>query len=137
LPQFQEILKNKTEKEALEILASFTRSAFQYKNDNDYFGKNKPMIGDEVFYYPYSDCEDRSALFYYLVNELLRLPMIVIAYDDHLTIAVATSRSLGDAIYFKNKKYYICDPTGPSNSEKIGKAPVGYTHQKFEILEVK
>lgn len=134
LPQLQKIIKDKTEKEAIEIIAAFTRSSFRYKDDNDYFGKNKPMIGDEVFYYPYSDCEDRSALFYALVNELLHLPMIVIAYDDHLTIGVATTQSIGNAIRYRNKKYYICDPTGPNNSVEIGKAPKGYENRRFDIL---
>lgn len=135
LPQFKKILKFKTEIEALEIIAIFTRSAFRYKDDQDYFGRNKPMIGDELFHYPYSDCEDRSALFYYLVDKLLRLPMIVIAYDDHLTIAVATTRSIGKPIRFENRKYFICDPTGPYNSEKIGNAPIGYRNRSFEILK--
>lgn len=136
LPQLNEIIKDKTEKEALEILAIFTRSAFRYKEDNDYFGKNKPMIGDEVFHYPYSDCEDRSALFYFLVKELLHLPMIVIAYSDHLTIAVATSQPIGSPILHGKRKYYICDPTGPSNSEEIGTPPRGYRNKQFEVLEI-
>ena len=137
LPQLQKIIEDKTEQEALELLAVFTRSAFRYKDDKDYFGKNKPMISDEVFHYPYSDCEDRSALFYYLVNELLQLPMIAIAYENHLTIGVATRQPLGDGIWYENKNYYFCDPTGPSNSMEIGKIPNGYEKQSFEILEIK
>ncbi len=137
LPQLKNIIKNKSEKNALKIIASFTRSAFRYQDDQDYFGRNKPMIGDELFHYPYSDCEDRSALFYYLVNELLRLPMIVIAYDDHLTIAVATTKPIGKPIRYKNRNYFICDPTGPHNSEKIGDAPIGYKNRSFEILKTK
>ena len=137
VPQFQKIINDKTEKEALEIIAIFTRSAFRYKDDNDYFGKNKPMIADELFHYPYSDCEDRSALFYFLVKKLLHLPMIVIAYDDHLTIAVSTAKPIGSAIRYKDEKYYICDPTGPSNSREIGNPPIGYENKKFEILEIK
>ena len=136
LPQLKKLLHHKSEKQALEILASFTRSAFSYKDDHDHFGKNKPMIGDELFFYPYSDCEDRSALFYYLVKELLHLPMIVIAYDDHLTIAVASSMMLGDPISYMGDSYFICDPTGPFNSSEIGKAPIGYETKKFEILNV-
>jgi len=136
LPQLKRLLINKTEKEALEILVSFTRSAFNYKDDHDHFGKNKPMIGDELFYYPYSDCEDRSALFYFLVKELLRLPMIVIAYEDHLTIAVATSTNIGDPIMYMGDTFFICDPTGPYNSSEVGKAPIGYEQKKFEILNV-
>ena len=136
LPQLKKLLHNKSEKEALEVLVSFTRSAFSYKDDHDHFGKNKPMIGDELFYYPYSDCEDRSALFYFLVKELLHLPMIVIAYEDHLTIAVASSTIKGNPISYMGKNYFICDPTGPYNSSEVGKAPIGYENKKFEILNV-
>jgi hypothetical protein len=135
LPQFKEIFKFKTEIEALEIIAIFTRSAFRYKDDQDYFGRNKPMIGDELFHYPYSDCEDQSALFYYLVDELLQLPMIVIAYYDHLTIAVAITKSIGKPIRFENRKYLICDPTEPHNPEKIENAPNGYRNRSFEVLK--
>ncbi len=134
LPQLKEFLQERQGKEALEILAAFTRSAFQYKEDRDYFGKNKPMIADELFHYPYSDCEDRSALFFNLVRQLLDLPMIAIAYPDHLTIAVALDQVIGPAIKYEGRHYYICDPTGPSNSEQIGRIPEGYEDISFEIL---
>ena len=136
LPQLKRLLRNKSEKEALEVLVSFTRSAFSYKDDHDHFGKNKPMIGDELFFYPFSDCEDRSALFYFLVKELLNLPMIVIAYEDHLTIAVASSKIIGNPIDYMGNTYFICDPTGPYNSSEVGNAPIGYENKKFEILNV-
>ena len=134
LPQLAKIIAGKTTKEALEILVSFTRSAFIYKEDEAYFGRSKPMIRDEVFFYPYSDCEDRSALFYGLVESLLDLPMIVVAFPDHLTVAVALDQPIGPSIEYKGKKFYIVDPTGPSNSYEIGRIPKGYEKQSFEIL---
>jgi len=134
LPQIQAIITGKSTKETLEILTTFTRSAFKYREDESYFGKSKPMIRDEVFFYPYSDCEDRSALFYGLVDELLGLPMILVAFPDHLTVAVALEEPIGPSIRYKGKKFYICDPTGPSNSSEIGKVPKGYEKQSFEIL---
>ena len=48
LPQLKDLIKGKTEKEALEFLVAFTRSSFQYKEDKEYFGVSKPMIADEV-----------------------------------------------------------------------------------------
>ena len=82
------------------------------------------MIADEVFFYPYSDCEDRSALFYALVRELLDLPMIVVAFPDHLTVAVSLEEELpGAVISYQGRRYYICDPTGPVNSSEIGIFP--------------
>lgn len=134
LPQLKKIIAGKTTKEALEILATFTRSAFTYKEDESYFGRSKPMIRDEVFFYPYSDCEDRSALFFGLVESLLDLPMIIVAFPDHLTVAVALEEPIGPSINYKGKKFYIVDPTGPSNSSEIGRIPKGYEKQSFEIL---
>lgn len=134
LPHLRDIIKDKTQKEKLEILVTFTRSAFKYREDEDYFGRSRPMIPDEVFFYPYSDCEDRSAVFFSLVEELLGLPMIVVAFPDHLTIAVGLDEPIGPSIKYKGKKFYICDPTGPSNSSEIGRVPKGYERQSFEIL---
>ncbi len=132
--QLGTIIKDKPIKLQLEILSSFTRSAFKYREDEAYFGRSKPMIREELFHYPYSDCEDRSALFYGLVEELLQLPMLVIAFSDHLTIAVAVKESIGTPIRHKGKNYYICDPTGPNNSPEIGRPPKGYERKSFEIL---
>ena len=132
--QLKTIIEDKPIRLQLEILSSFTRSAFKYKADEAYFGRSKPMIREEVFHYPYSDCEDRSAVFYGLVEELLDLPMLVIAFSDHLTIAVGLKESIGTPIRHKGKNYYICDPTGPNNSSEIGRPPKGYERKSFEIL---
>ena len=134
LPQLKDLIKDKTEKEALEFLVAFTRSSFKYKEDKEYFGASKPMIADEVFYYPFSDCEDRSALFYALVKELLQLPMVIIAFEDHLTIGVAIPQFNGNPIRFNGNDYFICDPTGPINSTVVGEFPSGYQNKPFEII---
>jgi hypothetical protein len=134
LPQLREIIKGRSQQEAVELLTTFTRSSFRYKEDKEHFGYSKPMIADEVFYYPYSDCEDRAALLYCLVKELLDLPMIVIAYPDHLTIAIALDKGTGDAVRYKGTDYWICDPTGPVDSTEIGQAPIGYEEVEFEII---
>lgn len=134
LPRFKNWVNGLSKIEALELLATFTRSSFQYKEDKAFFGRSKPMIADEVFFYPYSDCEDRSALFFCLVRELVDLPMIIVAFPDHLTIGVALDEKIGNAIRFEGKNYYICDPTGPVNSTVIGAFPYGYEKSKFKII---
>ncbi|MCB0550586.1 MAG: hypothetical protein KDD19_23655 [Phaeodactylibacter sp.] len=135
MPQLQQLVKGKSEWEIAEILAAFTRSAFAYKEDKEYFGYSKPMVAEEVFLYPYSDCEDRSALFVRLANELLRLPMIVMAYPDHLTVGVALPQTKAGFIRYKSTAYYICDPTGPVNSPVVGEVPEGYEKAAFEVIK--
>lgn len=134
LPQLRRYLDPLTKQQQLEFLASFTRSAFNYKEDNEYFGHSKPMVPEELFGYSFSDCEDRSALFFALVRDLLNLPMAVIAYDDHLTIAVASDNIKGDAFDYNGQRYVFCDPTGPKNSSRIGRIPPGYENKKFQII---
>lgn len=135
ITQFKTLLEDKTQAEGLSLIAAFTRTAFHYKEDNDYFGMSKPMIADEVFQYNYSDCEDRSALFFNLVKELYDLPMLVITYPDHLTIAVSFDCQDGDAIKYEGKNYYICDPTGPINSIRIGNIPNEYKNKKMTVID--
>ncbi len=134
IPKLQFMIKGQSNKEAIQTLVSFTRTAFAYKDDQEVFGRSRPMIAEELLHYPYSDCEDRSALFYYLVQEILGLPMLIVAYPDHLTVAVAETEINGLAIEYEGQQYFICDPTGPSESNIIGMPPNGYENIPFEIL---
>jgi len=134
IPQIKSAVRNMSQQEAVQFITVFTRSAFRYMEDKSYFGKSKPMIPDEVLHYPFSDCEDRSALFYALVKNILDLPMVVVAYPDHLTIGVHLPGVKGEAIYFQGNRYLVCDPTGPYNSIEIGKIPNELKGSPYEII---
>lgn len=135
LPQLKTLLQDKSPRQSLELLVAFTRSCFEYKEDREVFGRSKPMIAEEVLYYEYSDCEDRSALFFGLVKELLGYPMVVLAYPNHITVGVALEeKGSGVFVETKGKRYYICDPTGPVNSAAIGIFPEDYAKMPFEIV---
>lgn len=134
LPQLSKYLEPLNEAERIEFLVSFTRSAFNYKEDNEYFGHSKPMVPEELFGYNFSDCEDRSALFFALVRDLLNMPMAVVAYSDHLTIAVGSDQIKGDSFTHKGQRYVFCDPTGPKDSSRIGQIPPGYENKNFHII---
>lgn len=132
--ELRPMLAGKSDAEALALLASFTRSSFAYKEDKKSFGFSKPMIPDEVLYYPVSDCEDRSALYFTIVRDLLNLPVIAIAYDDHLSVAVASDELVGTPFLHEGRAFYVCDPTGPSGSSSIGEPPYGYADRPFEVV---
>lgn len=132
--QLRDRLQGKSEAEALSYLAAFTRGAFDYKEDKEAFGYSNPMIAEQTLFYAQSDCEDRSALYFNLVKELLNLPVIAIAYDDHLSVAVASKELSGKLFWHNEKGYRICDPTGPSGTSEVGNPPYGYANRKFEIV---
>jgi hypothetical protein len=135
IPALKAMLKGKNEWQSAELLAAFTRSAFEYKEDKAYFGCSKPMVAEEVFIHPFSDCEDRTALFFQLARTLLPLPLLVVAYPDHLTLAMALPPAPGSTIPFKGRNYYFTDPTGPVRDHKVGQVPKGYENKPFTILK--
>ncbi len=106
------IIKGKTELEAVNILLRFVQTAFPYKTDGDQFGREKYLFAEETLFYPYSDCEDRSVLFAYLVHQLLGLDVIGLNYPGHIATAVAFSSPVdGEHLVHGNRNFVICDPT--------------------------
>ncbi len=112
LNSLKPILAGKSETEAANILLCFVQNAFQYKTDGDQFGREKYFFAEETLFYPYSDCEDRSILFTYLVKNLLDLEVIGLNYPGHIATAVHFNGEVeGDYVMHGNKKFVICDPT--------------------------
>lgn len=98
----------------IDIILNFVQTAFDYKTDDQQFGYEKYFYPEEVIAYPYSDCEDRSALFAWLVTTYTDAKVIGLQYEGHLATAVCFGDDVnisGDAFSYAGKKYYVCDPT--------------------------
>lgn len=125
------IIHNMSNEEAINFLLAFVQKSFQYQTDKQQFDKEKFFFPEELFYYPASDCEDRSVLFAYLVKQLLHLEVIGLEYADHVATAVKTNnRTNGDYVIFNNDKYIIADPTYVN-------APLGLTMPQFKNKKAK
>ncbi|MHC1779135.1 MAG: hypothetical protein AB9922_02730 [Bacteroidales bacterium] len=106
------LIAGMSEAEAVEFLLSFTQNSFKYKTDIDQFGYEKFFFAEEMFFYPYCDCEDRSVFFSYLVRDLLGLNVIGVEFPDHMATAVCFNGQIpGDHISYNNMRYVIADPT--------------------------
>lgn len=135
-PVLRAQISGKTKLEAANILINFVQTAFNYKKDVDQFGYEKTFFGDETFYYPDSDCEDRSILFAILVRELLDLDLVFLVYPEHMATAIdfGDEEVPGSTIYWKGKKYVISDPT--YKRAEIGQCMPEYQNVKPEIIEL-
>lgn len=124
-PILKKQIAGKSEADAANVLLNFVQTAFDYQTDQEQFGYERPLFGDELFYYPYSDCEDRSILFSILVRDLLGLEVVLLNYPGHLATAVKFNEEVpGYYLLANGKIYVICDPT------YIG-APVGDCMPQF------
>ena len=98
----------------IDIILNFVQTAFDYKTDDQQFGYEKYFYPEEVIAYPYSDCEDRSALFAWLVTTYTDAKVVGLQYEGHLATAVCFGDDVnisGDMFSYAGKKYYVCDPT--------------------------
>lgn len=129
-------IQGKGEVEAANILLDFVQTGFAYKTDEQQFGYERPLFVDEVFFYPYCDCEDRAILYVYLVHELLGLDVALLYYPMHLAAAVAFNVPVdGDSMMINGRKYLVCDPTIISGAS-VGEAMKRYKNTKATVYTV-
>lgn len=112
--KLNEIKQEYTSVQFIDIILNFVQTAFDYKTDDQQFGYEKYFYPEEVIAYPYCDCEDRSALFAWLVTTYTDAKVVGLQYEGHLATAVCFGENVtidGDAFSYAGKKYYVCDPT--------------------------
>lgn len=135
LPALAEEMNGLNERQKVEYLLSFTRTGFIYKEDKEGYGTEKPMTAEQTLFYSWSDCEDRTALFFCLVRDLTNLPIIVLDFETHVGAAIAFSAPTeGEYLDYAGKKFVYCEPTGPQNTLAIGEMWEDIRKQKARIL---
>lgn len=124
---FEPAMKDLCQLEKVNLILEFIQ-AMPYKTDIEQFGYEKYFFPEEVFSYPYCDCEDRSALFKWIITNIVGLEVINLEYDDHVSAAVKFTENVnGDFVLYDNSKYVICDPT------YIG-APAGLSMPQYKNI---
>lgn len=120
IPLLRKNVSRMNQKKGVDYLMRFTRYAFLYQDDENNFGKEKRLSPEQTLFSKYSDCDDRAALFFYLIKEIYDLPMITLLYPTHITMAVQFDKPLGRSIIYKGQKYSVCEPTPQVQDLRIG-----------------
>lgn len=120
---------------ALNLLLAWVQNGFQYQTDGEQFGYEKPFFLEENFYYPASDCEDRSILFAFLVRNLLKKKVVLLDYPGHVATAVCMDEEIkGAYVLLDGKKYVVCDPTYV-NAE-VGRVMPDYKEKRPKVIKL-
>lgn len=124
-------VRDMSDEDAVNQLLAFVQTDFRYQTDLSQFGYEKPFFCEENFVYGSNDCEDRAALFAYLVRSVLGKKVVLLEYPDHISTAVMMPEKVkGDHISIGGEEYYVCDPS------YIG-ATMGMTMPKYRNTAVK
>ncbi len=134
IPLLKKNVEGISDKDGVDFLMRFTRNAFLYQEDEVTFGKEKRMSPEQTLLHEYSDCDDRAALFFFLVKEIYDRPMIVLLYPTHVTIAVHFPESgTSNAITYKGRKYAVCEPTPQPEDLPIGQLSAALKNVPYEV----
>lgn len=134
IPMLRENVKKMSTKKGVDYLMQFTRYAFLYEDDEALLGKEKRFSPEQTLLNDQSDCDDRAALFFFLVKEIYNLPMIALLYPTHITMAVALDKPVGNGILYNGKVYSVCEPTPQRKKLKIGELSDNLKNQKYEVV---
>lgn len=119
--------------QGIEYLLQFTRHAFPFATDTEVFGREKRLSPEETLLYETSDCEDRAALFFYLVREIYDLPMVVLTFPNHVSVAVDLKQNRGQVVRYEGREYTLCEPTPQRRDLKPGESLKGLHDGPFEV----
>ncbi len=133
IPALKKYIRGLNARDGVEFLMHFTRYSFLFQPDTQKYGMEKINSPEMTLLSDYSDCEDRVSLFYYLVKELYDLPMIVVVYPKHVSIAVHFDKSLGKTIEYNGRKFTICEPTPQENDLKLGESIPSLANAPYQI----
>lgn len=134
IPTLRKNVSAMSQKRGVDYLMRFTRYAFLYQNDDNNFGKEKRLSPERTLLSNYSDCDDRAALFFYLVKEIYNLPMIALLYPTHITMAVQFDRPTGSSILYKGGRYSVCEATPQKEDLKIGQMASDFKKVAYSIV---
>lgn len=133
IPQLEKNLKGMDVKQGVDYLMHFTRYAFIYQPDKENFGREKHMSPEQTLLYDRSDCADRAALFYCLVKEIYHLPMVVLAYPHHLTVAVKFDKPVGEPVIYNGSVYTLCEPTPQIEDLPLGRVSSDLSSASYTV----
>lgn len=135
IPVLKDNLKKMSQQKGVDYLMRFTRYAFLYESDQENFGQEKRLSPELTLMNTYSDCDDRAALFFYLVKEIYNLPMVAVLYPTHLTMAIQFDQPPGgDYLIYKGKVYAFCEPTPQKQNLKIGQLAEKLKNETYKIV---
>ncbi len=134
IPLLKKNIRGMSVKHGVDYLMRFTRYAFLFETDAKIYGNEKRLTPEQTLLFDQSDCEDRAALFFYLVKEIYNLPMIVLSYPEHVTVAVKFDKPVGRPILYNGETYSVCEPTPQKEDLGLGQLIPALVKSSYEVV---
>ncbi len=120
LKKFRPILNGRSRDHSISFILRFVQECIISVTDEERFGRDYFQLAEETLYRGEGDCEDKSILFSYLIQEVLGLETIIIEYkgsltrEGHVNVGIISDGTLStkETFEYKGRKIIICETTG-------------------------
>lgn len=120
----------------VRVLLSLIQHGFDYEKDQQQWGEEYYATPMHTLMLDAADCEDRSFLFAYLVEQVVGIKTVGLKYPGHLAVAVALDeqsvRQDADYVVVNNQRFFVADPT--YIGADIGQAMPMFAGVKPEVI---
>ncbi len=120
LPQLCKLIISKDTVNSIKNILSFVQESAEYKEDLDNYGFENPSTPEQALSCKFTDCEDRSVLFYYLIKSFYRYEILMLEYPNHINVGVAIPNYPKLEFLYDKKKFVICEPADMSKRTVLG-----------------
>ncbi|WP_428241856.1 hypothetical protein [Gynuella sp.] len=95
------------------FLLAMVQQGFPYQTDQQQFGRENYLLAEEMLFYPYSDCEDRSYFLKGVLKAIAPETIIGVRFPNHLALAVLDrdEQVKGYTLSLSGNDYVLLDPS--------------------------
>ncbi len=94
----------------------------------------KVQFLEETLFNQSGDCEDLVILYAKLIKLFLKKPIILLKYEDHLSMAIALGTTSGEQVQWDETSYVVADPS--LKSGKIGEIMPSLLDTPYTIIDL-
>ena len=136
IDRIADITRGYSDSSRVNYLLDFISKNSEYSDDKVTFSNvDKFASPEEFLFYGEGDCEDRSSFLFYALKEILAKPLVIVRYpnEEHLNVAISLELKAQPDFVYKERSYYICEPTTVRGFIPLGKVNLKKT-TSYDII---
>ncbi|MCF6299018.1 MAG: hypothetical protein L3J01_03980 [Thiomicrorhabdus sp.] len=117
-----------------QLLMDFIHHNIVWEETDNKNPQEKVQFFEETLFEQSGDCEDLVILYAKLIKLFLKKPVVLLKYEDHLSLAIALDMASGKQVQWKGTSYVVADPS--LKRGKIGEVMPSLLDSPYTIIDL-
>ncbi len=117
-----------------QSLMDFIHHNIAWEESETKDGPEKVQFFEETLFKQSGDCEDLVIMYVKLLKLFLKKPVVLLKYEDHLSLAIALDMTSGEQVQWNGRRYVVADPS--LRSGNIGEVMPSLLGSSYTIMDL-